>query len=781
MKLKTQLILGSGTSAIILTVLCIWVLSIYNTYEESNLNTDMSLHISESVLQLNSLTSDYLLYRQKRAQRQWFHTHKELDEFLSIKRSENISSRIDLEPFSSSNNKLIRLFTRIVAINQNTDTSSEAHAAQKKALASQLLTTTHIMSSHAKQLSKIINIERISIKKQLLWLSISIFIIFFTTMLVLWSSIAYTIVKPIRVLKNHIDHIHADNLNQRLLGVRKDEIGELAQSFNNMADQLQKTTVGKQKLIKEIEERNKTEKELFEQTDFNNTVLEAANNIIVILDTNGHIVKFNRAAQELSGYTSEDLIGKAIWDYVIPTEQRAGVENVFNHLKKNEIDIAMNYENHWLTKDGAYRLLEWHNNVLRNQTGDITHIVAIGHDITERKQEEKEFQRLQRELNQTRKMEALGQLTGGVAHDFNNILAIILGFTSLASDRYDKNAEPKLHEYLEQIKNASIRATFLVSQMLSFSRTEQTQSSAIQLAPLLDDNLKMLRSIIPSSIQIKLFKQHDLPNVVMDATNLQQVIMNLVINARDAMNDVGNITICLDWCHDMKSECTTCHQAITGDWIELSIKDDGCGMSKHIAERIFEPFFTTKAIGEGTGMGMSVLHGIVKMHNGHIILESTPGIGTSFRLFFPPVIDDKNQSKYQIGRSKPENKLGSGQHILIIDDQESLAEFQKELLESKGYQCSVQYNSEDALHMFLSNPARYDLIITDQTMPHMTGIELVKEIRKVSTELPVILTTGHSDKIQYDEIKALDILLMNKPASTAHILNSVHDKLKHRV
>lgn len=780
MKLKTQLISGAASSAIILIILSAWVLSIFQTYDTSNKNTDLSLNISDYVLQLNSLTSDYLLYKQKRAQRQWIHTHSKLGEFLSKKHKTKISSIIDFDLFARSHTKSLELFMRVVKTNQKSNKSAVLYDNQKKALASQLLTTTHVMSSYAKQLSKAVNIERISIKNQLLWLSISIFIIFFTTMLILWSSIAYRVVKPIRILKNHIDHTRADNLNERYLEARSDEIGDLAKSFNNMADNLQKTTVSKHKLINEIEGRNKTERELLEQTDFNNTVLEAANNIIVILDKKGNIVKFNRAAEELSGYSSKTLVGKPIWEYLIPAEQRDGVEKVFNHLKNNEIQIAMNHENHWVTIDGVYRLIEWHNNVLKNQNGKITHIVAIGYDITERNKEEKEFQRLQRELNQARKMEALGQLTGGVAHDFNNILAVILGFTSLAIDRYDKNTEPKLHEYLEQIKNASIRATFLVSQMLSFSRTEQIQSTAIQLAPLLDENLKMLRSIIPSSIQIKLFKENNLPDVIMDPTNLQQVIMNLIINARDAMNDVGNITISLGWCHDLHSECSTCHQQVTGNWIELSITDDGSGMSEHIAERIFEPFFTTKAVGEGTGMGMSVLHGIVKAHNGHIILESTPGIGTTFRLLFPPIVDDKDNVQTSATISQLENKLGSGQQILIIDDQESLGEFQKELLESKGYQCTVKYNSKDALALFLSRPSRYELIITDQTMPHMTGIELIKEIRKVSPDLPVILTTGHSDQINNDEIKALDILLLNKPASTFHILNSVYDKLTNR-
>lgn len=771
MKIKTLLQLGIILSCAILIALGMWIYSINKNYNETKENTVLAQNISDDILYLNTLTSDYLIYYQKRAYLQWKKVHERLSKKLESNSVDNAINLVDLNVLIKTNKRSYKMFERLHNVKENTD-NLFLNAEQNKALTSQLVTTTQLMSIMTKNLIDSVRLEKAKIEQQLYWLVLVGFIIFILTLVTIWLTLAFRVVAPVRLLKEHISNIGSGNLNEKFDYKNNDEIGDLATSFNLLTGKLYATTVSKEKLVNEIEERKKTRGELNEQQVLNATVLEGAGNIITILDSDGCFVSFNHSAEKLTGFSQDELIGKPAWDIVIPPEEREETKKVFNALLRGDIAIAGSHENHWLTKTGEYRLIDWHNTVARNPDDEITHIVAIGYDITEKRFDEVEKQRTQRELNQSRKMEALGKLTGGIAHDFNNMLGIILGYTDLALHKCENDNATPFYRYLEQINTASSRAKDLIAKMMSFSRIDQATSHSLQVAPLLDENISLMNSILPSTIKLEVNKEHNVKNIMMDPVQFQQILMNLIINAKDAMDGVGKLNVSLSNYRSLDEECSSCHKKIIGDWVEIIVADNGCGMEKETVDRIFDPFFTTKELGQGTGMGLSVLHGVVKGHHGHIIVESILGKGTRFRLFFPAIDDEASISSIDINGDK-DITHGSGQRILVIDDEVSLADIEYEVLTSYGYKCTKKYDSEEALKVFLSDPSAFDLIVTDQTMPNLTGLELIDNIRKNGIEIPIIIVTGYSDKIESNKLDLENVTLLLKPVDTKNLLANI--------
>ncbi len=528
-------------------------------------------------------------------------------------------------------------------------------------------------------------------------------------------------------------------------------------------------------VIQDISERRQTENTLRSQRDFTDTVVEVAGNVIVVLDLNGCFFRFNHAAEELTGYDRAEVLGKPVWDYVIPEDQREGVKSVFENLRKGNVDIAGHYENDWLLRDGTRRTLSWRNSVLRNNKGEITHIVALGYDISDRRAAEEQKDRLQRELNQARKMEALGQLTGGIAHDFNNMLGIITGYTDLALDLIVESGNPDLQKYLDNISQATQRASTLVKQMMVFSRGGRNVSEVVDLGSILEESMSMLRSVIPSSIHIQIDIEPGLPRVNMDVVQMQQILVNLCLNAKDAMGGEGSLDIHLGWLRNTNRECQACHQQVMGDWLELSVGDNGTGMSADILERIFEPFFTTKEVGQGTGMGLSMVHTIVDNHSGHIYIDTQEGRGTVFRLLFPPLQECDVSERYDddIRHAGEQRYQGQGEIILLVDDEAALVNFVDEMLRQSGYLCKPFTSSREALEYYKTHVDDVDVLITDQTMPELTGIDLINAIREVREDLPVILATGYSDRVSRRDAEAQGIVYVSKPFTSRDLLSNI--------
>lgn len=542
------------------------------------------------------------------------------------------------------------------------------------------------------------------------------------------------------------------------------------------------------KLEDEVDEKNNllveavhlTEK-LKSQRDFTNTIFEVANNIIVVLDLHGCFVRFNRAAEEISGYSRDDVLGRPVWDCVIPEENRGAIKNMFKDMRRNEKSVVERYEGEWVARDGHRIILDCSKSALYDQAGEASHVVILGYDITQRKEAEKQEGRLQRELNQARKMEALGQLTGGIAHDFNNMLGIIIGYSDLALSQLDEPDIAALRNYLENISESGKRAGDLVRQMMVFSRKDPVQSQLVDFKEVTDETIKMLRSVMPSSIKINVDFADNLPMIKMDAVQLQQIMMNLFLNAKDAMEGEGTLDIKLGWQRKIDAECLACHKHLSGDWLELSVSDTGHGMSDEVLQRIFEPFYTTKEVGKGAGLGLSMIHTLVENHYGHMLIETLPGAGTTFKLLFQP--SEETEQVLEAGFTEQvtlDVPHGRGEKILVVDDEVPLATFIESVLQDNGYQCETQKNGLLALEAFKANMEQYALLLTDQTMPEMTGTSLIAEIRKLSPDFPVMLMTGYSDTINREQAADQGIVFINKPFNTQALLSSISASIKKR-
>jgi signal transduction histidine kinase/CheY-like chemotaxis protein len=410
-------------------------------------------------------------------------------------------------------------------------------------------------------------------------------------------------------------------------------------------------------------------------------------------------------------------------------------------------------------------------------------------EITERK-------KLEKELLISQKMQTVGLLTGGIAHDFNNIQGIILGYSNIAMKHIKALNDDQLENYLNAIISSSERASKLVNEMLLFSRIGDETASAVEVGKIINDVVGLLKGSLPTSMFINVSIADDLPFIFIDPIQLEQIIMNICINGRDAMNEVGELDIkvkplsittsqeeipcAMQSQNSERTDVCFCEEKHldknNGEYVEVAIKDTGTGILKENLEHIFEPFFTTKDVGKGTGLGLSMIHGIIKSANGHIIVETEEGNGTLFRFIFKGV--EATVENESISHADNKVILQEGGLILLVDDEPALLDCTEDFLISNGYEVKKSISSEQALNMFNEMPEAFDLVITDQTMPVMTGVELSKNILKIRPDIPIILCTGHS--VLVNESSAIELGIssyLSKPTDPNLLLSEIHKHL----
>jgi len=402
---------------------------------------------------------------------------------------------------------------------------------------------------------------------------------------------------------------------------------------------------------------------------------------------------------------------------------------------------------------------------IRNKEGIIINYVSVMHDITEKL-------KIEKHLRQAQKMEALGTLAGGIAHDFNNVLSGIIGYMELIELGLPEDS--KYYQYLQKALSGSMRAKDLVSQILTFSRQSEQQFRVINVIPIVKEVIKFIRGTFPKSIDIRQNIKVTSDAITGDPTQIYQVLMNLLTNAFHAIGEEkGLIEISLNDLDLIAGDMAKYPGMNPGNYIELSVRDTGCGMEQNILDRIFEPFFTTKKQGEGTGMGLAVVHGIIRSHEGFIFVYSEPLQGSIFQILFPKIESRIKEVKCPVS-SIPKGKG----RILFIDDDEDMVNLGQELLQTLGYDFISRTASKEALKLFSSNPEDYDLIITDQSMPDMTGIRLTEEVLKIRNDMPVILCTGFRDIPSEEDFKEYgirDIIL--KPIRLREIAEKIYNTL----
>jgi PAS domain S-box-containing protein len=369
-------------------------------------------------------------------------------------------------------------------------------------------------------------------------------------------------------------------------------------------------------------------------------------------------------------------------------------------------------------------------------------------------------QQLAEQVRQAQKMEAIGTLAGGVAHDFNNILTVISGYAELMKMMVAD--DPKLLDCVEAIGKAGSRATSLVHQILTFSRNEVSKREMLQLGPIVNEAIKFLKVSIPSSIEVVANLDAKTPTVLADSTQIHQVVMNLGTNAWHAMRDrPGRLEVKLENFEVDADLAGTQLHVRPGKFVRLSVSDTGKGMDRATLSRIFEPFFTTKGPSEGTGLGLSVVHGIMQSHDGAISVYSQPGEGTTFHLYFPAIGGEAMEPEGEAAIP-----LGGGRRVLFVDDEEPIVRLSEKMLTRLGYVVEASTHVKDALEIFRAKPDRFDLVITDMTMPLMSGLDFAQLLKQIRPDLPIILTTGYPGGLKIEEIKSMGIFeLLPKPPS----------------
>ena len=431
-----------------------------------------------------------------------------------------------------------------------------------------------------------------------------------------------------------------------------------------------------------------------------------------------------------------------IFDF--PPFQKAGfAENFRLCLQTNKGGV---FETPYVKTNGQELYLRYHLTPMFNENGQIGGVQAIMEDISERK-------KLENQLIQAQKMEAIGTLAGGIAHDFNNILSAIIGYTELASLELLPDSKALLN--LQSALKASQRAKELTKQILTFSRYSDQSKKPVPIAPLIKETVKLLRASLPSTIDIRQCIENYQGIVNANPTQIHQILMNLCTNAAHAMRSKGGILeISLNTLRVNEQNHAQFPELTPGAYVQLSVKDDGEGMPPEILGKIFDPYFTTKKVGEGTGLGLAVVHGLVKNHGGAISVKSELGQGSVFNIFLPLLSEAEEIPDFAPPEFPP---LGEKERILLVDDEQMLAEVGKKMLEQLGYEVTIRTSSIEALELFRNQPHRFHLVITDMTMPNMTGDKLAQELINIRPDIPIILCTGYSETISEARAKFLGI------------------------
>ncbi|BCS96511.1 hypothetical protein DSLASN_21430 [Desulfoluna limicola] len=486
---------------------------------------------------------------------------------------------------------------------------------------------------------------------------------------------------------------------------------------------------------------------------------------ILFTDLNGRIEDANPAFLEMVGYPFEEVCDM-FEQQMTPEKWRLLESRVVSPALLSQGESG-DYEKEYIRKNGTRVPAQVRSWLLRDDEGEPLRKLTLVRDTSARKS-------LEVQLRQAQKMEALGTLAGGIAHDFNNVLAAILGYIELA--RFDVDEASPARKSIDQIYKASQRARNLVGHILSFSRQTMHEKRPVFMQQIISESLELLRASLPSTIEIKQSMTSKMFPIEADGTQIHQILMNLCTNASHAMPDGGTLSIVLDVVTFNELEAHGFVELEPGAYMKLWVKDTGCGMDPEVKKRIFDPYFTTKGKGQGTGMGLSVVHGILKVHGGAVHVESEVGEGSSFYLYFPICKGRAGEEAVAVAG------LARGhERILFVDDEPDLAELGMTMLERLGYTVTSVTDSQKALELFSASPDKYDLIVTDLTMPKMTGVPFARKVKSVRPDVPVIICTGYSDSVSAGEVSdaGIDYLLM-KPLEIRELSASIRNALTYR-
>lgn len=554
--------------------------------------------------------------------------------------------------------------------------------------------------------------------------------------------------RPVKALADASKRLADGNFDVPVLKMGDDEVGTLVTGFLDMRDAIK----GYQA---DLLRKNAL---LYEQHEFLQTIIESLTQPFYVIDIATYkVLLANRAAY----HGPETLETMTCYKMTHNRDKPCtGAEHPCSIAEVKKTGKPAILEHRHPGEDGSERFYEIYAYPIFDRKGGMAKVIEYCVDITDKKSAEAEQERMTVQLLHMQKMEAIGTLAGGIAHDFNNILTAIIGYSEMAL--YNVPEEGKLRGFLGKILEGGNRARKLVQQILSFSRQTKTARAPVKIQTTVQEALTLLRASIPTTIEIRTNIDEECGAVLADTTQIHQVVMNLGTNAYHAMRKTGGVLgVSLKHVEIKRDGRTTAGLVLgPGEYLKLEVSDTGHGMEQAVLKRIFEPFFTTKETGEGSGMGLAVVHGIVKSHGGHITVYSEPNIGTTFNVYLPVYKSGLEEQKAEISHEtfpSFESLPGGDERILLVDDEAEIVSMGRQILEKLGYKVRTFTNSLEALEAFNAHPEAFDLIITDMNMPLMNGTELAGKILAIRPDMPIVLCTGFSELIDGDRAKVLGI------------------------
>jgi two-component system sensor histidine kinase EvgS len=498
-------------------------------------------------------------------------------------------------------------------------------------------------------------------------------------------------------------------------------------------------------------------RELHDSSEFQRAMIACSPVALYSVDMSGNVIEWNDSAQKMFGWTAEEVMGQRL--PIVPEDSRHEFEEMQQQVLEKGVITGL--ERVRRKKDGTLLDIRLSLSSIHDFQGRVMGVMGAVEDITREKQEEAAREKLQSQLLQAQKMESVGRLAGGVAHDFNNMLNVIIGYAELGQLKTEPDSS--LHADLQEIQNAARRSSDITRQLLAFARKQTIQPKALDLNAVIEVSLKMLRRLIGENITLFWHPGSNLRSVYMDASQVDQILANLLVNARDAIDGIGKVTIETRNIRVDEQYCSVHEGFMPGEFVMLAVSDNGTGMDRHTRENLFEPFFSTKQKGKGTGLGLATVYGIVKQNNGFIHVYSEPGSGATFKIYLPC---HEEPARAEVLNDEVPVPSARGETLLVVEDEKAILTLAEKVLENLGYHVIASLDPEEALDRIQRHDGEVHLLLTDVVMPNMNGRDLAEQVRKHYPDIRVLFMSGYTaNVIAHHGILDTGVNFIQKPFS----------------